>query len=340
MFFDHNRPTYSHSVFLSSYGTSLISVYGDSQQIEDTFWLYYMYLNPGEGFDKRYLIRRKIKVSYVESTLPIDLVPRIALEKYQTTNDTWATTINTDANYQSEETIGYLFTDEIPNSKPVYDCYNASWNDHMLVVDDPTCEGQTYLRQVGWISSVSFEPSIGVYRCFDNAVTNHFISSDPTCEGKTTEWLMGYLAIEPPLPQNQFIALSSYYEETQNDHWDTIASISQNYTFEQRIGYLFTNQHPNTIAVYDCYIDSSDDHMLVADDQSCDGAQNLGLMGWLSTKAFGNSTPIYQCFDEQATNHFISSDPTCNNKQMKEQIGYILLTPTIEIKTYLPITIK
>lgn len=293
---------------------SIVSVYGDSERAGDTFWIYYMYLNPGDDFDKAYLVRRKTHIRYGSSDLPIDLVPRIALSRYQKSEDTWLTTTNTDPDYQFEKTIGSLFTDEVPNSEPVYDCYIDFWTDHMLTVGDPSCGNGSYLRKIGWISTVPFDNSVQVYRCWDMALANHFASTDPNCEGKTTEESMGYLATLSPFPQNEFIALSDYYDSNQEDSWVTVSDPPTEYVFQSRIGYMFTTPHPDSIPIYDCYIDFWDDHMLVPQDSTCDGAQNLGQIGWIATKPFPGSIPIFRCFDEQTTNHFISLDMACNGK--------------------------
>lgn len=322
---------------------SLISVYGDGTQIGDTFWLYYMYLNPGEDFDRRYLARRKIHIGRTTSNTPSDLVPHIALSEYQNLDDTWFTTTSTALEYQLVDTIGYLFTDEVPNSVPVYDCYIDFWHDHMLVPNDNTCGcGDVhYLRRAGWISTVPFDNSIQVYRCWDEAATNHFISTDPNCEGKTTEWPMGYLATIPSLPENQFVALSNYYWQDQQDNWVTTTKPPQEYAFQARLGYLFADSKPNSVPVYDCYIDFWADHMLVPSDGSCDGAQPLGLMGYISSAPFEGSVPIYRCFDEQATNHFVSFDPGCSGKRFEWLVGYVASQPyTVKSRVYLPIVLR
>jgi hypothetical protein len=222
---------------------SFVSVDGDSNQVGDVFWLYYMYLNPGDDFDRRYLVRRKIRVSYTASNVPVDLVPRIALSKYQNLDDTWFTTTNVDPDYQFVGTIGYLFTDQVPNSVPVYDCYIDSRHNHMLVPNDETCGGRDvhYLRRVGWISTVPFNNSFHVYRCWDSVATNHFISADPNCEGKITEWPMGYLAEMPLFPQNQFVSLSNYDRSDHHYNWVTTAEPLQEYDFESSFGYLFVD---------------------------------------------------------------------------------------------------
>lgn len=319
---------------------SLISTYGDSNHIDDTFWLYYMYLNPGKGFDDRYLLRRKIHLEWTDSDMQIELVPHIALVQYRNNDDTWATTTNTYTNYESVETVGYLFTDQIPNSKPVYDCYIDFWDDHMLTIDDPTCGNATYLRRVGWISTIPFDNSVQVYRCFDEARTNHFVSTDPNCEGQDTEWSMGYLAVKSPLPPNEYVALSSYYRPAQQDNWTTTTKPPVAYQFEARLGYLLAAQKPNSNPIYDCYIEVWKDHMLAPNDPTCGGVQNLGLIGWIATEPFSNAVALYRCFDQGATNHFVSLDPACNGQQLEWRIGYVAIEPFTGYQTYLPLIQK
>lgn len=320
---------------------SLVSIYGDGDNIGSVFWLYYMYLNPGDDFQDRYLLRRKIWLTNAASSAPIDTMPRIALSKYEGNDDTWVTTTSTDPNYQFIEIMGYLFTEEIPNSVPVYDCYIDYWTDHMLVPNDATCGGGNvqYLRRVGWVSTVPFDDSVLVYRCFDATATNHFISTDPNCEGATTEWPVGYLAVQPPFPENEFVALSGYYDTGRQDNWATTTSPPGEYAFEARLGYLLTGPKTNTMPVYDCYIEFWADHMLVPGNSTCDGAQNLGQIGWIATENFPGSIPIYRCFDEAATNHFVWLDPGCNGKIFEWRIGFLAadpLTDAFHSKVYLP----
>ena len=181
-----------------------------------------------------------------------------------------------------------------------------------------------------------------VYRCFDLANTNHFISADPNCEGATTEWPMGYLAVQPPFPENKFVALSGYYDAGQQDNWATTVSPPGSYAFETRFGYLLTGQEANTVPVYDCYIEFWTDHMLVPGDNTCDGAQNLGRIGWISTEEFPGSVPIYRCFDQSATDHFVWPDPDCNGKIFEWRMGYLVTDPLTKVfdrKVYLPVVI-
>lgn len=320
---------------------SLISPYGDSDRIDNVFWLYYLYINPGEHLDQRYWVRRKVWLNYTSATAPVELVPRIALSRYQKSSDTWVTTTNTDTSYQFKGIVGYLFTDEIPNSKPLYDCYIEGWGDHMpSPLSD--CEGARYLRRMGWISTVPFSDSALSYRCWDTAQNNHFISTDPNCEGKTMDWSLGYLALQPDIPENEFVALSGYYRSDYDDSWVTTSKISETYEFKERYGYLFTRPQPNSAPVYDCYIPNWQDHMLGVEGE-CDNnpdINKLKRLGWIPQEAFPDSIPLYRCWNQAGINdHFVSTTPDCQGKTLEWRIGYVAKHPpgpSVRPKTYLP----
>jgi hypothetical protein len=176
---------------------------------------------------------------------------------------------------------GYLFTTAVTNTVPIYDCYIPFWNDHMLVPNDSTCAGGSVqvLGRIGWISTVSFPGSVAVYRCWDAAATNHFVSTDPACGGKQTEWRMGYLAQAADPAPRPFVALSAYDDAAGHDSWATTALPGAPYTFERRLGYLFTGQAPGRAPVFDCYIPFWNDHMVTIYDAACDGNQVLGRLG-------------------------------------------------------------
>ncbi len=319
---------------------SMIGVYGDSETIDSVFWLYYMYLESGADFSQRYLLRRKVWIQTTNASDPTVHTPKTALNHYQSGNDDWFTTTNVGSNYNDNGMLGYLFTAEIPNSVPVYDCYIPFWDDHMLVPGDASCDGNPNLRRVGWISTVPFANSIAVYRCWDENATNHFISADPACAGAETEWRLGYLASGQSLPKNDYIALSNYHNSTVIDSWSTTKLPPVEYAFEQRLGYLFTQPPSHPVPVYDCYILFWDDHMLVVHDETCAGGdvQVLGLMGYLSSEPFAGGVAIYRCFDHETQNHFMTLDSACEGHELEWLAGYIATEPVSNTPTniYLP----
>ncbi|MEI6047142.1 MAG: hypothetical protein WCS37_22600, partial [Chloroflexota bacterium] len=184
---------------------SLIGLDGDSSSIGSEFWLYYMQINPGETIDpNRHLVRRKVQISQNPPPYGTPLAPQIALNRYQSTNspDTWVTTANPSSQYKMVETLGYLFTVQpSTNAQPIFDCYLSQEKDHMLdILANCGNPNVINLRQMGWLSSAPFPNSRQIYRCFDPATLNHFVSADSNCEGKSTEWLIGYVAQPFPVP--------------------------------------------------------------------------------------------------------------------------------------------
>lgn len=75
----------------------------------------------------------------------------------------------------------------------IYECYVPAWQDHMATVYDATCDGNQVLGRMGWIAEEPFAGGVALYRCWDGANTNHFLSLDSTCGGATLEWRAGYV---------------------------------------------------------------------------------------------------------------------------------------------------
>jgi len=307
---------------------SLISVYGDSARIDPVFWVYHMHVNGGEGFDRRYLVRRKLRLWPADDARPGRTGARIALARYEYGADTWDTTAAVDARYRRREILGYLFTAEQPGSLPVYDCFIAGWNDHMLTLDDATCDGATYLKRVGWIAREPMPESVRVFRCFDDTRRDHFVSQDPACGGAQMEWPLGYLATLQEIPANRFVALSRYRRDVPDDTWVTTAAVPDSHRFRERQGYLYADARPGTIPVYDCYLPREDDHMLDIDPGCGNPAvRNEGRMGWIATTEFEGAVALYRCHDDGAFDHFVSTDPGCEGKRTEWRIGFAALEP-------------
>lgn len=223
----YNRPATAGE--LTDY-PSFIGLDGDSRNIADTFWLYYLEIPPFTAVTgQRNLVRRQVHLIATDATDALALTPRIALTRYQRTKsanifDTWVTTTNADPRFQLDQTLGYLFTTNPSASGylPVYDCYLVQEDDHMLSDDQgqsrnaQLCENPAYygttvksLRMLGWVATASFPNAQPIYRCFEplpgQTYGNHFVWTDASCNGKTLNYFMGYiessLVLQPPNPQ-------------------------------------------------------------------------------------------------------------------------------------------
>jgi hypothetical protein len=174
-------------------------------------YLYYMYLHPKEGFDKRYLVRRRVDVTLHDDpvTTP-QAVVRLARSYSTTHTDHWVTTApicdsglsdpcNPSVTTYAPEASTILGDAKVYTSGgsglvALQDCYYPPWHDHMISTDT-ACEGMDRLRTLGWIwsSQPSTITTVRLYRCFNSSNTNHFLSTDSACEGKgTAEFTIGY----------------------------------------------------------------------------------------------------------------------------------------------------
>jgi hypothetical protein len=179
------------------------------------FWLYMTYLQPGEDFSRRYLVRRWVNVTVFASPQP-GSVPLgfAALSVYEAADsahsrvDHWATTamIPRAMQYSVVGGVGALLTAAPPAIADavvaVFDCYIAEWNDHMVGVEGEcgdigvASSKPTNLRTLGWLyksSSGAAVPLVPLYRCFNKATLDHSVNNDPACTGLgVTEFLLGY----------------------------------------------------------------------------------------------------------------------------------------------------
>jgi hypothetical protein len=94
-----------------------------SNQLSDSWFMAYMYLQPNEGFDKRYLVFRRVEVSI--SDTPVVPQVGILLARWYDgkLKDRWATTAAVPAprgsTYKLEKELGYLMTIAEPGKQTV-----------------------------------------------------------------------------------------------------------------------------------------------------------------------------------------------------------------------------
>jgi hypothetical protein len=171
-------------------------------QLSNSWMLVYTYLQPNEGFDKRYLVFRSVSVSI--SNTPVTPQVGVQLVRWYNANlhDRWSTTAPVppakNSSYKLEATSGYLMTaaDPAKPSVELEDCV-SQWPghpDHLLEAKG-VCEAGHYqrLRTAGWVYSKPQEQTIPLYRCYNPQEHSHFASNSPDCEnlGKM-ERLLGY----------------------------------------------------------------------------------------------------------------------------------------------------
>jgi len=207
-----------------------------------TFW--YTYLQPGQDFNQRYLVKRNVKM--VLNPQPVTgPKTHVALTLYQSPGDSWATTamIPPTLNYKQIQLLGGVFTSgAYANTVSIYDCYISEWDDHMIGyqgecgpsdwgLNPPRTEserqpyppkrfptttttttlvqyktekfpmGVSPLRILGWIWNSPTGNAKAIYRCWNEATTDHAVSMVSDCSdrgsGYKVEFVLGYIDPQP-----------------------------------------------------------------------------------------------------------------------------------------------
>lgn len=182
---------------------ALIDAASGTNQLANAWLLTYMYIQPNEGFDKRYLIFRDVSVSI--SNKPITPQVGVMLARWYNSHlhDRWSTTAPVppanDSNYQLERSAGYLMTLPSAGGKATVeldDCV-SQWPghpDHMLETAT-VCKAGHYqrLRTAGWVYATAQGGTVPLYRCYSAQDHSHFASNQPDCEKLgEMERLLGY----------------------------------------------------------------------------------------------------------------------------------------------------
>jgi hypothetical protein len=180
---------------------SVVNYTDGNNTFGSNFLLFYTYIQPNEGFDKRYLAVRDVSVTLMSD--PQSPQVGVALSRWfnPALKDRWSTTAmipGTFSTYQYEGDTGYVMTRAHPTlaTTKLEECV-SNWPGHPdhMVTNDGMCAGAGYtrLRTVGWVFQSAQPNTVPLYRCYNPTEKHHFASNSPTCEGKgNMEWQLGY----------------------------------------------------------------------------------------------------------------------------------------------------
>jgi hypothetical protein len=161
----------------------------------------YMYLNPDEGFGKRYLIFRPVDISW-SRTPDEPRVGEMLTHWYDAAqHDHWVTTAPVPQNYTAYKLVaqlGYIMTTPDPKSASVEleECI-SKWPGHpdRILIQKGVCETQDYrrLRSAGFVYSAAQTNTQPLYRCYSETEKSHFAANRDDCNGMgKREALLGY----------------------------------------------------------------------------------------------------------------------------------------------------
>ncbi len=195
-----------------TFGSNTVTPYGHSQyqtiigpdgskNWSDTFYIYYLYIRPGEDFSNRFMLRSEVKMKINDSPVSSPYKASAGLKRYfsSSANKHWVTSwlaVPKDSNwdFQEEADLGNVFTSAGTGLIELDDCvYDLN---HYVVASGGDCgQGVTKLRTIGWVySPASPKPAntYSIYRCYVPAMDSHFISLQSDCEGAQVEYFLGY----------------------------------------------------------------------------------------------------------------------------------------------------
>eukprot|EP01113_Clastostelium_recurvatum_P017370 TRINITY_DN2036_c0_g2_i3.p1 TRINITY_DN2036_c0_g2~~TRINITY_DN2036_c0_g2_i3.p1 ORF type:complete len:1787 (-),score=354.62 TRINITY_DN2036_c0_g2_i3:39-5399(-) len=187
--------------------TSLLGETG-GYLVGNTFWMYYLYLKPGQGMNARYFIRRKVTMTYNPDATN-EPANRLALSTYvhRTTGEQYETREWVPPTYYKlKKVMGYLMTRMHTESFGVISCLNNGDYYVARIGQDCTSENDTQLEALGFIYAFRQPNTIAVYQCEAPAGgkrpgPDRFLSPDPQCEDRAPSQTVpfGFLLKGPSL---------------------------------------------------------------------------------------------------------------------------------------------
>jgi len=181
--------------------TDLIDARDGSNQLGNAWLLVYTYLQPNEGFNKRYLVFRPVDVSISPTPVRPQVGVLLAHWYNPALHDHWSTTAavpDDHGAYTLEAQSGFLMTavDPANPSVALEDCV-SQWPGHPdhILIQKGVCESHGYqrLRTAGWVYQHQEPDTQPLYRCYSEAEHSHFASNRSDCDGRgTKETLLGY----------------------------------------------------------------------------------------------------------------------------------------------------
>lgn len=179
----------------------LIDATTGANQLGDHWYLTYMYLQPNEGFDKRYLVFRPVDVSLSRQSDKPQVGVMLTRWYSSQKHDHWTSVEAVPGNYSDyklEAQLGYLMTELDPPKKTVEleECVSdlPGHPDHMLA-QKGVCETTGYmrLRSAGYVYADQQPGTQPLYRCFSQDENSHFAAKSPNCANLgNNEGLLGY----------------------------------------------------------------------------------------------------------------------------------------------------
>lgn len=168
--------------------------------IGNTFWLYYLYLKPGQGMNARYMLRRKVTMTYNKDASLTNNGVALTQYVHRKTGERYETREWVPPNqYTPRRILGYMMTKEHTGTFGIASC--RSGDDYYVARVGMECvdANDEQLEALGWIYAFRRPNTTAIYRC--QGLKDTFLSWDRMCDGQdaTPGLPFGYLLQGPPL---------------------------------------------------------------------------------------------------------------------------------------------
>ncbi len=170
-------------------------------QLGDHWLLAYMYLSPGEGFAKRYLVFRPVDISWSRNPGEPTVGEMLTHWYDALHHEHWTSVAPVPGNYTSYRLVaqlGYVMTaaDSPKQTVELEECISkGAGSPDRILSRKGVCEKGDYkpLRSAGFVYTAAQPDTQPLYRCYSESEHSHFASNDEGC-GKMgrQEELLGY----------------------------------------------------------------------------------------------------------------------------------------------------
>jgi hypothetical protein len=171
-----------------------------SKTWSDTFYLYYVYVRPGEDFTMRFFLRSEVRMeiddpplSRPKASTSLNRYFSASAQKHWVTSEL-AVPIQGTWDFQNNGSLGGVFTSAAAGLVELDDCVYGV-NNYVVSVGGTCGAGATLLRRIGWVYDGGLPQPANthaIYRCYAPSLDSHFVSVSADCEGAQTEFLLGY----------------------------------------------------------------------------------------------------------------------------------------------------
>lgn len=250
-------------------------------------------------------------------------------------------------NYRFEGVSGYVFSQQMPNTVPIYRSAQLSIGSHYYTTanDDPTKYGYVDEGILGYAYPSTVAGASPWYRMHKGGATSDFVHTLSEAErnaikelGYEDEGIVAFLCGGSQPTELQ--PLFRLWGANDMDHFYTTnfserdALLTKGYVSEGITGYIYGVRKEGSAPLYRAYSRATGDHIYTASESEAKGGGYTyeGIIGYIASSDNAKTTPIYRLYNAAIGDHFYtaSSDEATgaiqNGYKAEGITGYLYLS--------------